>query len=112
MRSSRSTLSAIGSAGSSYRVTPFLLIWLCSSPAPLSPAAKRARFYRKRRRDGIRPVKVLLHDIDIKALVYMGYLKPEQRQNPESLAIAVYCAVDMELDAAKYAIRTSPPRDV
>jgi hypothetical protein len=75
-----------------------------SPPAPLSPAAKRARLHRQRRREGIRPVTVLLRELDIEALLQLGHLKPELRENPEALARAVYCALDLTLDNEKCAI--------
>ena len=79
----------------------------CSPPAasrPLSPGTKRARLHRKRRRQGLRAVRVLVHEKDIEAMVWLGYLKEEERDDPEALGMAVYCAVDMALDEAKYSI--------
>jgi len=76
-----------------------------SPPAPsTSPGAKRARLHRKRRRQGLRPVQVLLHERDIEAMIYLGHLKEEQRHDSYDLRRAVYSVVDMALDGAKYSI--------
>ena len=57
-------------------------------PAP-SAAAQRMRRYRKRRRLGTRQVKVTLEPSAIEALIGMGRLEAEEREDPESLQIAV-----------------------
>jgi hypothetical protein len=46
-----------------------------------SPSAQRMRHYRKQRRQGLRSVRILLHETDIDALVRMGLLKKDQRHD-------------------------------
>ena len=83
-----------------------------SPPAPsTSPGARRASLHRKRRRQGFRSVRVLVHNRDIEAMVSLGHLKEEKRGDPEELERAVYSVVDMALDGAKYPIaRGRAPR--
>ena len=60
------------------------------SPTPSSsPAAQRMRRYRKQRRQGLRSVRILLDETDIDALIRMGLLKEDQRQDPKALQKAV-----------------------
>jgi hypothetical protein len=47
------------------------------------------RRYRKRRRQGLRSVRILLDQPDIDALIRMKLLKKDQRQDVEALQIAV-----------------------
>ena len=54
-----------------------------------SPAAVRMRSYRKRRRQGLRYVRIALHVTDIDALIRMRLLKEKQREDPEALQTAV-----------------------
>jgi hypothetical protein len=54
-----------------------------------SPAAQRMRRYRKQRRQGLRPVRILLDEMDIDALIRMRLLKEDQRQDVEALQTAV-----------------------
>jgi hypothetical protein len=54
-----------------------------------TPAAQRMRRYRKQRRQGLRPVRILLDETDIDALIRMRLLKEGQRQDPEALQTAV-----------------------
>ena len=54
-----------------------------------SPAAQRMRRYRKQRRQGLRPVRILVDENDIDALIRMRLLKEDQRQDPEALQTAV-----------------------
>src|SRR5258706_9996405 len=46
-----------------------------------SPAAQRMRRYRKQRRQGLRSVRILLHETDIDALIRLRLLKEDQRQD-------------------------------
>ena len=48
------------------------------SKEPLT-AAERMRVYRKRRGNGFRCVRVLLHETEINSLVDRGFLKQERR---------------------------------
>jgi hypothetical protein len=54
-----------------------------------SPAAQRMRRYRKQRRQGLRPVRILLDETDIDALIRMRLLKEDQRQDVQALQTAV-----------------------
>ena len=54
-----------------------------------TPAAQRMRRYRKQRKQGLRPVRILLDETDIDALIRMRLLKEDQRQNVEALQAAV-----------------------
>ena len=54
-----------------------------------SPAAVRMRRYRKRRRQVLRSVRILLDQPDIDALIRLKLLKKDQRQDVEALQTAV-----------------------
>jgi hypothetical protein len=54
-----------------------------------SPGAERMRLYRKRRREGMRYVRIPLHVTEIDDLVRLGFLRGEQCQDPEALRVAV-----------------------
>ena len=54
-----------------------------------SPGAERMRLYRKRRREGMRYVRIPLHVTEIDELVRLGFLRGEQCQDPEALQMAV-----------------------
>ena len=56
-----------------------------------SPEAERMRLYRKRRREGMRYVRIplLIHVTKIDELVRLGFLRGEQCQDPEALQMAV-----------------------
>jgi hypothetical protein len=47
------------------------------------------RRYRKHRRQGLRPVRILVDETDIDALIRMRLLKEDQRQDPKALQTAV-----------------------
>jgi hypothetical protein len=47
------------------------------------------RRYRKQRKEGLRPVRILLDEIDIDALIRMKHLEEDQRQDPKALQKAV-----------------------
>jgi hypothetical protein len=52
-------------------------------------AAERMRRYRKQRRDGMRYIRIPLHESDIAALTSAGLLSEDQRQDAEALQAAV-----------------------
>jgi hypothetical protein len=54
-----------------------------------SPGAVRMRRYRKQRKQGLRLVCILLDEMDIDALIRMGLLTEDQRQDPKALQKAV-----------------------
>jgi len=63
---------------------------MSSNPSKESfSAAERMRLYRKRRRQGLQYVRILLHVTDIDDLIREGLLKDEQRQDAEALQAAV-----------------------
>jgi hypothetical protein len=62
----------------------------------LSPAAKRMREYRRRRRRGMRCVTVRVGEADLEALVTKGYLAPSDRAE----ANAIQEAADMFISDA------------
>jgi len=47
------------------------------------------RRYRKQRKQGLRPIRILLDEMDIDALMRMGLLEEDQRQDPKALQRAV-----------------------
>jgi hypothetical protein len=54
-----------------------------------TPVAERMRLYRKRRRQGLRYVRIELHVTDVDSLIRMRLLKEEQRQDPEAVQAAL-----------------------
>jgi hypothetical protein len=50
-----------------------------------SPVAERMRLYRKRRREGLRSIRILLRVTEIDEMIRLGLLKEEQRESPEAL---------------------------
>jgi hypothetical protein len=52
-------------------------------------AAERMRRYRKRGQQGLRYVRIALHVTEVDALIRMGLLREDQRQDPEALQNAV-----------------------
>jgi hypothetical protein len=52
-------------------------------------AAERMRLLRTRRRNGLRSLRVMLHDTEIDCLVAKGYLKPERRQDHAAIQSAI-----------------------
>ena len=53
------------------------------------PGVERMRRLRARRRNGLRSLRVLLHDMDIDSLVDKGFLKPERRQDHPAIQSAI-----------------------
>ena|SRR5437870_2235562 len=56
------------------------------------------RLYRKRRREGMRLVRIPLHVTEIDDLIRMGRLNEDQRHDAEALQAAVLGLVQMALD--------------
>jgi hypothetical protein len=54
---------------------------------PLGPA-ERMRLHRKRQRQGLQYVRILL-DVDIDGLIHLGLLKDDQRTDADALQAAV-----------------------
>jgi hypothetical protein len=47
------------------------------------------RVSRERRRNGLRCVRVLLHETEIDSLISKGFLKQERRHNPKAVQDAI-----------------------
>jgi len=60
------------------------------SATNLTPAAKRMRRHRERRREGMRCLWVELHDTELDALVRKGLLEPTSRNDENAVAGALY----------------------
>ena len=55
---------------------------------PLGPA-ERMRLHRKRQRQGLQYVRILLDVTDIDGLIHLGLLKDDQRTDADALQAAV-----------------------
>ena len=64
-----------------------------------SAAAERMRQHRERRRQGLRCLMIELHVTEIEALVRMGLLNPELRDDLEALSVALYEHLNRTLGA-------------
>ena len=60
----------------------------------VSPAAQRMRHTRYRRSIGLRCIRYEIQDDQIKALIARGLLSPDERNDPEAIAKALYEIVD------------------
>jgi hypothetical protein len=67
-------------------------IGLCAmtNTPEISPAAKRMRRHRKRRRDGLHCLTVELRDSEIDMLVCKALLKPEMRNDKTAITRALH----------------------
>jgi hypothetical protein len=61
-----------------------------TAPATRSAAAERMRRHRERRRDGLRCLTIEIRDSEIDALVRKQLLKPETRNDPYAIEMALY----------------------
>jgi len=52
-------------------------------------AVERMRHHRKRRRNGLRCLRVVLHETEIDSLVNKGFLRPERRQDHAAIQSAI-----------------------
>jgi hypothetical protein len=57
--------------------------------APIT-AAERMRRLRARRRNGLRSLRVLLHETEIDSLVDKGFCNPERRQDQAAIQSAIH----------------------
>jgi hypothetical protein len=64
-----------------------------------SAAAERMRQHRERRRQGLRCLMIELHVTEIEALVGMGLLNPELRDDLEAVSVALYEHLNRTLGA-------------
>jgi rRNA-processing protein FCF1 len=69
-----------------------------TKPAIPSAAAERMRRLRERRRDGLRCLTIELRETEIDALVCMGLLKIEMRNDANAIIEALYDYFDRTLD--------------
>jgi hypothetical protein len=71
---------------------------MTNAPEPsISPAAKRMRRHRLRRRDGLRCLTIQLRETEIDALIYRGMLKPEMRNSNIAIINALHGYFDIAL---------------
>ena len=61
-----------------------------TEPVARSLAAERMRLFRERRRKGLRCLTIELHEDEIDALVRMGLLTPEMRNDANAIIEAMY----------------------
>jgi hypothetical protein len=71
-----------------------------TTPA-ISAAAERMRRHRERRRKGLRCVMVELRATEITALVRLGLLKWETRNDRRAIIAALYAYLDHTLSATR-----------
>ena len=64
-----------------------------------SPAAKRMRQHRERRRQGLRCLIIEISETEIDAFVHMGLLKTELRDDGEAVSAALYDHLNRTLRA-------------
>ena len=64
-----------------------------------SPAAERMRRHRERRREGLRCLMIELRETEINALVGMGLLTTEMRNDPNAVSEALYAHLEQTLAA-------------
>jgi hypothetical protein len=64
----------------------------------LSPAAQRMRRLRKRRRNKVRYVRLLMHETEIDALIRKGFLDDGHRRNCDFVKSALYDLISQALD--------------
>jgi hypothetical protein len=60
-------------------------------------AAERMRIHRKRQRNGLQCVRLLLHETEIDGLVRKGLLKRERRRNRSAVETAIAIFICREL---------------
>jgi len=68
-----------------------------TGPVALSPAAERMRLLRERRRKGLRCLTIELRETEIDALVRIGLLNSEMRDDPIAVSKALYAHLDLTL---------------
>jgi hypothetical protein len=71
-----------------------------AEPVDRSPAAERMRRHRERRRDGLRCLIIELRVTEIEALVRIGLLKAETRNDQNAIREALYEYLDQTLGRA------------
>jgi hypothetical protein len=71
-----------------------------NEPMARSAAAERMRLHRERRRKGLRCLTVELRETEIDALVRIGLLRAEMRNDPSAISEALYAHLERTLDSA------------
>jgi hypothetical protein len=66
-------------------------------PTTCSAAAERMRRHRRRRRDGLRCLMIELRETEIDVLIKNGLLRPERRDDYDSVQSALYSFLDRAL---------------
>ena len=69
-----------------------------AEPTARSAAAERMRRHRERRRDGLRCLTIELRETEIDALVRIGLLRAEMRNDQNSIIEGLYVHLDRTLD--------------
>jgi hypothetical protein len=80
--------------------------------ASCSRVAERMRLYRKRRRQGLRYVRILLRVTTIDDMIRFGLLEQGQRESPEALRAAVVYLIRQAMDERRHGAsvtRNGPP---
>jgi hypothetical protein len=72
-----------------------------TAPDVRSAAAERMRQHRERRRQGLRCLMIELHVTEIEALVAMGLLEAELRDDSEAVSVALYEHLSRTLGATR-----------
>ena len=70
-------------------------------PAPRSAGAERMARHRKRRRDGLRCLRIEMRETEIDALIELGLLRNDDRQNRNAILSAVYTFFDRTLGSVR-----------
>jgi len=65
------------------------------------PISERMRLYRRRRRRGVRLVRIPLHVTNIDDLIHLGLLSQDERQDEEAVRAAVLRLFHQALDVAR-----------
>jgi hypothetical protein len=73
-----------------------------ASAESCSQAAKRMRLYRKRRRQGLRYVRILLRVTTIDDMIRFGLLEEGQRERPEALRAVVVYLIRQAMEARRH----------
>lgn len=69
-----------------------------NKPPVSSPAAKRMRAHRERRKVGLRCLTVELRETEIDALIYKGLLTAETRNSTSAITEALHAHLDSTLN--------------
>jgi hypothetical protein len=62
--------------------------------APVSAAAERMRRHRRRRRDGLRSLRIELFATEVDVLIAWGLLEEGRRDDPNAIIKALYALFD------------------